>query len=101
MPAEIYDVIQIGYGPVSQSLAQMLGQQGRSVAVVERWQERYPLPRAVCIDHELYRVLSANGMGKLWQVWPSRVRSINGSTRTGRNCSASPGAHNPFRVARK
>ena len=64
MPAEIYDVIQIGYGPVSQSLAQMLGQQGRSVAVVERWQERYPLPRAVCIDHELYRVLSANGMGE-------------------------------------
>ena len=64
MPAETYDVIQIGYGPVSQSLAQMLGQQGRSVAVVERWQERYPLPRAVCIDHELYRVLSANGMGE-------------------------------------
>lgn len=64
MPADFYDVIQIGYGPVSQSLAQMFGQQGRRVAVVERWQERYPLPRAVCIDHELYRVLSANGMGE-------------------------------------
>ena len=64
MSADFYDVIQIGYGPVSQSLAQMLGQQGRRVAVVERWQERYPLPRAVCIDHELYRVLSANGMGE-------------------------------------
>ena len=61
--ATIYDVIQVGYGPVSQALALMLGRQGRSVAVCERWKIRYPLPRAVCIDHELYRVLSANGLG--------------------------------------
>jgi len=63
MQAQVYDVIQVGYGPVSASLALMLGRQGRSVAVVERWSERYPLPRAVCVDHELYRVLSANGLG--------------------------------------
>ena len=31
----------------------------------ERWKTRYELPRAVCIDHEIYRVLSANGMGSL------------------------------------
>ena len=61
----IFDVIQVGYGPVSEALALMLGRQGRSVAICERWAERYPLPRAVCIDHELYRVLSANGMGKV------------------------------------
>jgi 2-polyprenyl-6-methoxyphenol hydroxylase-like FAD-dependent oxidoreductase len=60
-----YDVIQIGYGPVSRSLALMLGRKGRSVAVCERWTSRYPLPRAVCVDHELYRVLSANGMGEV------------------------------------
>ena len=58
-----YDVIQIGYGPVSETLALMLGRQGRSVAVCEKWSKRYPLPRAVCVDHELYRVLAANGMG--------------------------------------
>lgn len=58
-----FDVIQIGYGPVSETLALMLGRQGRSVAVFERWAKRYPLPRAVCVDHELYRVLVANGMG--------------------------------------
>lgn len=58
----MFDVIQIGYGPVSQTLALMLGQQGRSVLVCERWESRYPLPRAVCIDHELYRVLAVNGM---------------------------------------
>lgn len=58
-----FDVIQVGYGPVSQGLALMLGRQARRVAVCERWQARYPLPRAVCIDHELYRVLAANGLG--------------------------------------
>lgn len=63
MGSEIYDVLQIGYGPVSESLALFLGRQGRSVAVCERWSHRYPLPRAVCVDHELYRVLEANGMG--------------------------------------
>ena len=57
-----YDVIIIGYGPVGQALALMLARQGRRVAVCERWQTRYPLPRAVCIDHELYRVLCAIGM---------------------------------------
>jgi 2-polyprenyl-6-methoxyphenol hydroxylase-like FAD-dependent oxidoreductase len=60
-----YDVLQIGYGPVGQSLALMMGRRGRSVAVVERWAKRYPLPRAVCIDHEIYRILSANGMGSV------------------------------------
>lgn len=58
-----YDVVQIGYGPVSEILALALARQGRKVAVFERWRERYPLPRAVCIDHELYRMLSALGMG--------------------------------------
>jgi 2-polyprenyl-6-methoxyphenol hydroxylase-like FAD-dependent oxidoreductase len=65
MDAKIYDVIQIGYGPVSESLALFLGRQQRTVAVCERWSTRYPLPRAVCIDHELYRVLEANGMGSV------------------------------------
>lgn len=60
-----YDVILVGYGPVGQALALMLGRQGRKVAVCERWKTRYELPRAVCIDHEIYRVLSANGMGPL------------------------------------
>lgn len=63
METALYDIIQVGYGPVSEALALMLGRQGRSVAICERWQTRYPLPRAVCIDHELYRVLAANGMG--------------------------------------
>lgn len=63
--AAMYDVVQIGYGPVSQSLALMLGRQKRKILVCERWTKRYPLPRAVCIDHELYRMLWANGMGNV------------------------------------
>ncbi len=59
----LYDVVQIGYGPVSQALALMLGRQGRRVAVVERWSKPYALPRAVCIDHEAARILRAIGMG--------------------------------------
>ena len=59
----MHDVVQIGYGPVSQVLALMLGRQGHRVAVVERWSEPYSLPRAVCIDHEAARMLHAIGVG--------------------------------------
>jgi len=60
----LYDVVQIGYGPVSQVLALMLARQGHRVAVVERWSEPYALPRAVCIDHEAARILHALGLGE-------------------------------------
>ncbi len=59
----MHDVVQIGYGPVSQVLALMLARQGHRVAVVERWSEPYTLPRAVCIDHEAARMLHAIGLG--------------------------------------
>lgn len=59
-----YDVVIVGYGPVGELMAAALGRQGRRVAVIERWTERYPLPRAVCIDHEMYRMLSQLGMDK-------------------------------------
>jgi 2-polyprenyl-6-methoxyphenol hydroxylase-like FAD-dependent oxidoreductase len=58
----VYDVLQIGYGPVSQVLALMLARQGHRVAVVERWSEPFALPRAVCIDHEAARILHALGL---------------------------------------
>ena len=59
---DVYDVAIVGYGPVAEILAVILGQAGRRVAIYERWTERYGLPRAVCVDHEMYRMLSAIGM---------------------------------------
>ena len=58
----LYDVIQIGYGPVSQVLALMLARRGWRVAIFERWKTRYSLPRAVCVDHEMARMLHQLGM---------------------------------------
>lgn len=59
---DVYDVLQVGYGPVSEVLALTLARNGHSVAIFEQWKERYTLPRAVCIDHEMFRMLSGIGM---------------------------------------
>lgn len=58
-----FDVIQIGYGPVSKFSALLLDRLGWRVGVFERFGEFYPLPRAVCVDHEIYRDLHAAGLG--------------------------------------
>jgi 2-polyprenyl-6-methoxyphenol hydroxylase-like FAD-dependent oxidoreductase len=56
------DVAIVGYGPVGQALAALLGQRGHRVAVLERWQEVYPLPRACVMDHEGMRLLQGLGI---------------------------------------
>ncbi|HVH06314.1 MAG TPA: bifunctional 3-(3-hydroxy-phenyl)propionate/3-hydroxycinnamic acid hydroxylase [Myxococcota bacterium] len=58
------DVAIVGYGPVGQVLAILLGQHGRRVEVFERWPEPYPLPRAVHFDHEVARILQSAGVGE-------------------------------------
>lgn len=64
MSEATYDVVQVGYGPVSKMMAIMLSRLGYRVGIFERFPEIYPLPRAVCIDHEIYRVMHANGLGR-------------------------------------
>ncbi len=54
-------VIQIGYGPVGQINAALLGQQGVTVAAFDRWPGLYALPRAGHIDHEIMRILQGLG----------------------------------------
>ena len=56
------DVAIVGAGPTGLALAILLAQRGRSVTVLERWPEPYPLPRAVHFDHEAARVLQAAGV---------------------------------------
>jgi flavoprotein hydroxylase len=58
------DVAIVGYGPVGQLLAILLGQWGWRVHVLERWPEPYPLPRAVHFDHEVGRILQGAGVGE-------------------------------------
>jgi 2-polyprenyl-6-methoxyphenol hydroxylase-like FAD-dependent oxidoreductase len=56
------DVAIVGYGPVGQALAALLGRAGHRVAVFERYQEIYRLPRAVHLDHEIMRLLQTLGL---------------------------------------
>ncbi len=57
------DVAIVGCGPVGSALAIFLAQLDRSVTVIERWPEPYPLPRAVHFDHEVGRILQSCGIG--------------------------------------
>src|SRR5438128_942474 len=59
-----YDVGIVGYGPVGQTLAILLGQRGWRVGVFEKQPAAYPLPRAVHFDHEVARILQAAGLGR-------------------------------------
>jgi 2-polyprenyl-6-methoxyphenol hydroxylase-like FAD-dependent oxidoreductase len=57
-----YDVAIVGYGPVGQVLAGLLGMRGHRVVVVERHHDIYPLPRAVRCDGEVLRSLQRLGV---------------------------------------
>ncbi|WP_295702804.1 bifunctional 3-(3-hydroxy-phenyl)propionate/3-hydroxycinnamic acid hydroxylase [Lapillicoccus sp.] len=61
-PRADVDCLVVGGGPVGLLTAVLLGQAGLQVAVVERWPQRYPLPRACTIDHEALRILQAAGI---------------------------------------
>ena len=57
-----YDVAVVGYGPAGASLANLLGQAGLSVLVLEKDAAIYPLPRAIHFDGEVMRVFQAMGL---------------------------------------
>jgi 3-(3-hydroxy-phenyl)propionate hydroxylase len=60
--SKIHDLAIIGYGPVGALLANLLGQAGLSVLVIEKDPEIYPLPRAVHFDGEVMRVFESAGL---------------------------------------
>jgi len=56
------EVAIVGAGPVGTLLAILLGRQGHSVTLIERWPEVYELPRAVTMDHEVARIFATLGI---------------------------------------
>jgi 2-polyprenyl-6-methoxyphenol hydroxylase-like FAD-dependent oxidoreductase len=62
--AEMLDVVQVGYGPVGQSLAAVLGRAGHTVAVLERHAALYQQPRAYAFDHEIMRNFQSLGIAE-------------------------------------
>jgi 2-polyprenyl-6-methoxyphenol hydroxylase-like FAD-dependent oxidoreductase len=61
-PQAEVDCVIVGGGPVGLLTAVLLGRAGLRVSVVERWPQRYPLPRACTIDHEALRILQSAGL---------------------------------------
>lgn len=56
------DVVIVGCGPVGALAANLLGQAGLRVLVLEKQEELHPLPRAVHIDHEMLRLCQSAGL---------------------------------------
>lgn len=57
-----HDVAILGCGPVGALLANLLGQAGLSVAIVDRERDIHPLPRAVHFDGEVMRIFQSAGL---------------------------------------
>jgi 3-(3-hydroxy-phenyl)propionate hydroxylase len=55
-------VVVVGAGPSGLAVATLLGQYGVEVLVLDRWEGVYPLPRAVHLDDEVYRILNRLGV---------------------------------------
>ena len=56
------DVAIIGCGPAGATLANLLGERGLRVTVLERDAQIYPLPRAIHFDGEVMRVFETAGL---------------------------------------
>lgn len=58
---EVVPVLVVGAGPTGVVAATMLAQRGLGSLVVDRHADVYPLPRAVHLDDEIYRILQSIG----------------------------------------
>lgn len=60
--SELFDVVIVGYGPVGATMANLLVQQGLSVAILDREASVYHLARAGHFDAEIMRVFQSIGV---------------------------------------
>ncbi len=99
-PVGAYDVAVIGYGPTGATAANLLGQLGLNVIVVERDADVYGRARAISTDEEVLRVWQSVGLADRLQqdMLPDRPlafvdsdgRPFVESTITARGCGHPP-----------
>ena len=62
MPDATFDVVIVGAGPVGLLTANLLGQRGVSVLIVDAAADVMEIPRAISLDHDALRILQAAGL---------------------------------------
>ncbi len=72
-----YDVIIIGYGPVGQVTANLLGQRNFRVAVFETATGIYNLPRAAHFDAEIMRIFQSVGLAEATRPACAEVKGMD------------------------
>lgn len=97
------EVVIVGYGPVGQTLAALLGHQGHDVVVLERQTAMYDKPRAVALDNEVTRVLAAIGMSSHLEEfclpsWQYDWQNAEGQTLIHFEFGTEPGSNRPINV---
>ena len=90
-----YDVAIVGYGPVGVTAANLLGQMGLKVVVVERDPDIYARARAISTDEEVVRIWQQVGLADRlnadMQPGAGRTSSTPTACRS-RGCGRSRGA---------
>ena len=67
-----YDIVISGYGPTGAVAANLLGESGLRVLVLEPSEEIYDIPRAVHFDGEVMRIFQSIGLSK-------EIESVSGT----------------------